>query len=212
MTTQNLARAPAYRCSIAHANKISIPRTEKEVLRLRDLVLCAVKMQATRASSLPVGLGHTPESLAHAILAKLSRDDWQALRQYAHRAGIQTWLQRVVRNYVADLHRHRSARLDHASFSLDAINDADESSCHNDLAPDVPAERTPVDEVCSSESMERLRSWINSIENPVHRAILTRAGEGDRPGEIAASLQISPATVYTCLSRARNRLRKIICE
>ena len=71
------------------------------------------------------------------------------------------------------------------------------------------SEKTPEQAASDDERLLAVRAALEQLPEPYRRTIL-QSLQGDSPEEIATSNQISPGTVKSRLSRARERLRLLL--
>ncbi len=119
------------------------------------------------------------------------------------RAKFSTWLYSIMINTVRNYQRKEHTR---RSFSLDENpGDNDRDPIKADLSA---AGKEPWEALVSKENTEIVRCAIASLESDHREIIVLRDIEGLSYKRLAKILDISPGTVKSRLSRARNALKQ----
>ncbi len=115
-------------------------------------------------------------------------------------SGVATWLFRIAHNVCLD--RLKSPRTRRESASLEALRQAGYE----------PRDESPTPEDAYLTKSRRERLWAAIAELPAEtQALLTlRYGEGLDYEALARALNLNPGTVKSKLSRAREKLRKLL--
>jgi RNA polymerase sigma-70 factor (ECF subfamily) len=74
---------------------------------------------------------------------------------------------------------------------------------------DLLAQAAP-DQTYSTDYIKALQQCVDSLSPAAKRVIKLRYNEGIKPARIAENLELSPATVYVSLSKARSLLKKCV--
>jgi len=118
-----------------------------------------------------------------------------ALKQFAGRAALSSWLTRIVINECLERRRRRAARGEETALAM-----PDEVAAVDTANPETHAARAELAGV-----IERA---IDALPEPFRIVFTLRAIEGRTVEEIAADLAIAEATVRTRYHRARQTLQE----
>jgi RNA polymerase sigma factor (sigma-70 family) len=125
----------------------------------------------------------------------------KAIRNYSsYRGGdLKSWFLAIVRSTCMNVLRSRNRRFDH---------EADDQ----ELLAEIPARTPGPDEIMErKEEAERLREAIGSLPPTWRELLILREFEQMSYGELAVVADVPIGTVMSRLSRARERLREILC-
>ena len=122
-----------------------------------------------------------------------------ALKQFAGRAALSSWLTRIVINECLERRRRRTARVADAAPAVADDGAAPESA---DTAAD------PERQAARAELAGVIEHAIDALPEPFRVVFTLRAIEGRTVEEIAADLGIAEATVRTRYHRARQTLQE----
>ncbi len=129
---------------------------------------------------------------------------WRALNQYQFQSAFYTWLYRIAANTCLDYRRkaHRTP-----AISLDESVDVSDSS----VQWQIPDDRPLPDETAESAELRRLiHSQLLILPTSMRQIITLIDIDGFSYQEVSEILEISIGTVKSRLSRARQRLMKLL--
>ena len=126
---------------------------------------------------------------------------FRALGEYRFQAAFTTWLFRITTNVCLDALRRQKVR---PSTSLDAMMD-------EGFSPPDPA-ASPEEALDERESMRAVREGIAKLPADMRAALVLRDVQGLPYEEVAQILHLNLGTVKSRISRARDRLRKLVLE
>ncbi len=157
-------------------------------------------MDPNRAVPIDVLLQH--RGFVRALARRLARDDagaddveqtaWLAAIEHPprHGLGLRAWLARLVRHRAADARRAAGRRARHESA----------------VASDPPV-ATPLQTVARLDAVGRVVAAVALLPEPYRTTVVLRFYDDLPVAEIAARMDVPPATVRTRLTRAYARLR-----
>lgn len=127
---------------------------------------------------------------------------YQALPRFRGEASFTTWLYRITANLCRDELRRQKR---HKKTSLDEM-------AANPTGPLPPIEDSlsPDDVLERREFQEMVQACLNELPEEYRLVLVMREIQGLSYAEIAAALDISPGTVKSRLSRARQAFRQKI--
>jgi RNA polymerase sigma-70 factor (ECF subfamily) len=132
---------------------------------------------------------------------------YKHLDQFNGGSQMSTWLTTIVINSARMQLRRRSR---HINFSLDEpLGDEHDYSLSERLADDKPS---PEDVCRESELHERVRQLSAQLSTPLRRAFQLRDLDGLTTQEAALILGVPSGTVKAQLTRARAKLRELMCR
>ena len=109
-----------------------------------------------------------------------------------------------TRNTARDILRRRNTALRH---TVDSVNDTEDGFVYTDIAdPNAYVEEI----VINRETVDRTRSFIDSLSEPQRDVIIMKYRLGMREKEIAQALGISETAVSSRVLRAKDSLRKLM--
>ncbi len=117
-------------------------------------------------------------------------------------SGVGTWLYRIAHNVCLDMLRSPRARAEAAS--LDALGEAG-------FDPADPA-ASPEERYLAQSEAQRLQTAIGSLPAAQQALLSLRYGDGLSYEALAEALRLSPGTVKSSLSRAKEKLRRLLHE
>lgn len=125
---------------------------------------------------------------------------YRALPRFMGVSRFSTWLYRIAKNTCLDrLRRQKTAG---ESVSLEHLREG---------GYDAPDRAAPPDERHEQiESQRRIAAAIERLPDDMRALLLLRFGENLSYDELSACLHLPPGTVKSRLSRARDKLRKIL--
>lgn len=126
---------------------------------------------------------------------------FRALGEYRFQAAFTTWLFRITTNVCLDALRRQRVR---PSTSLDALMDEGYSP------PDPQA--SPEEALSERERMQTIREGIAMLPADMRAALVLRDIQGLSYEEVAQILHLNLGTVKSRISRARERLRKLVLD
>lgn len=126
---------------------------------------------------------------------------FRALGEYRFQAAFTTWLFRITTNVCLDALRRQRVR---PSTSLDALMDEGYSP------PDPQA--SPEEALSERERMQTIREGIAMLPADMRAALVLRDIQGLAYEEVAQILHLNLGTVKSRISRARERLRKLVLD
>lgn len=126
---------------------------------------------------------------------------FRALGEYRYQAAFTTWLFRIATNVCLDALRRQRVR---PATSLDALMDEGYSP------PDPKA--SPEESLDERERMQTIRDGIAKLPSDMRAALVLRDIQGLPYEEVAQILHLNLGTVKSRISRARERLRKLVLE
>ena len=142
----------------------------------------------------------------------LTQEVWRAvdrnIEKFSRRGqgSFRRWLYTITQSKIADLHRRRARRPEHALGGTDAQR-------LMECVPDVSAE-SPNDEECGSELailVRRAIEWVRPHCRPkTWEAAWRLLVERDDASRVAADLGMTVAAVNTARSRVLSRLREVL--
>ncbi len=142
---------------------------------------------------------HQPQRAEDAAQEAMLRA-YRALPRFMGVSRFSTWLYRIAKNTCLDILRRSKAQAQ--SVSLEQLREG---------GFDAPDEAAPPDERYEQrERGKRLAAAIERLPDDMRLLLLLRFGENLSYEELSARLHLPPGTVKSRLSRARDRLRKIL--
>jgi RNA polymerase sigma-70 factor (ECF subfamily) len=167
-------------------------RTELGQARTRDLMIRTVRR---------VVRDHDSEDVAHdAVVQALA-----ASSRFREEAQVGTWLHRIAVNAALMSHRYDSR----ASRRLER---AQQEVTDGRWLGKSEGEKTAAAVLEAFEDQRRLREAVNSLPAPYREVIERCVYREEGPGQVAGELGITASAVRTRVSRAQERLRKLITE
>jgi RNA polymerase sigma-70 factor (ECF subfamily) len=179
-----------------------VPSHEKEKTR---------EMQRVLSRSLPSFYKRAYRYLGNAADAEDAVQDallsaCRHLGQFKGRAQMSTWLTTIVTNSALTQLRRRSRR---AHLSLDERFGKEQEYCVSERLADCGPD--PEDECIKSELHERLMRFVAELSPSLRKVLQLRDLDGLTTREAAHILGVADVTVKTQVSRARAKLRRLMC-
>ena len=128
---------------------------------------------------------------------------WQGLRFFRGDASFSTWLYRLASNACVDLLRREGRHRNAAGPSLDD-EEADLELPDRAPSPQQLAER--------AELRRQIEAGLAALPPDYRQVLILREIHQRTYEEIASVCQLDLGTVKSCISRGRQRLRKILLE
>lgn len=125
---------------------------------------------------------------------------YRGLARFRGGSAVATWLYRIAHNVCLDMRKRGYRRME--STSLDGMAEAGREPA--DAAPNPEARYVQTGE------QERLRAALTRLPREQQLMLGLRYGEGMPYDQLAATLRLSLGTVKSKLSRAKEKLRKIL--
>ena len=132
---------------------------------------------------------------------------YKHLDQFKGQSQMSTWLTAIVIN-CARMHLRRRPRQTHLSLD-ERFGEEQEYSLAERLAHSGPS---PEDECRSSELDRRLTLFAEQLSPPLRKAFQLRDLDGLSTSEAARILGVPDGTVKARVSRARAKLRRLMCR
>jgi RNA polymerase sigma-70 factor (ECF subfamily) len=132
---------------------------------------------------------------------------YKHLDQFKGQSQMSTWLTAIVIN-CARMHLRRRPRQTHLSLD-ERFGEEQEYSLAERLAHSGPS---PEDECRSSELDRRLTLFAEQLSPPLRQAFQLRDLDGLSTSEAARILGVPDGTVKARVSRARAKLRRLMCR
>jgi RNA polymerase sigma-70 factor (ECF subfamily) len=132
---------------------------------------------------------------------------YKHLDQFKGQSQMSTWLTAIVIN-CARMHLRRRPRQTHLSLD-ERFGEEQEYSLAERLAHSGPS---PEDECRSSELDMRLTLFAEQLSPPLRKAFQLRDLDGLSTSEAARILGVPDGTVKARVSRARAKLRRLMCR
>jgi RNA polymerase sigma factor (sigma-70 family) len=132
---------------------------------------------------------------------------YKHLHQFKGQSQMSTWLTAIVIN-CARMHLRRRPRQTHLSLD-ERFGEDQEYSLSERLAHRGPS---PEDECRNSEMDRRLTQFTEQLSPPLRKAFQLRELDGLSTSEAAQILGVPDGTVKARVSRARAKLRRLMCR
>ena len=132
---------------------------------------------------------------------------YKHLHQFKGQSQMSTWLTAIVIN-CARMHLRRRPRQTHLSLD-ERFGEDQQYSVSERLAHSGPS---PEDECRNSEMDRRLTQFTEQLSPPLRKAFELRELEGLTTSEAAQILGVPDGTVKARVSRARAKLRRLMCR
>lgn len=131
---------------------------------------------------------------------------FQAIRHFAGKSQLSTWLQRIVINACLMKLRARSRR---PAVSIDELLPSFDDTGHH-AAPVSAWSPRPLDELLDDELRSHVRRAIDQLPEIFRTVLVLRDLDGLDTDAAARELHVTPATIKTRLHRARQALRTLL--
>ena len=132
---------------------------------------------------------------------------YKHLDQFKGQSQMSTWLTAIVIN-CARMHLRKRPRQTHLSLD-ERFGEEEQYSLSERLAHRGPS---PEDECRNSEMDRRLAQFTEQLSPPLRKAFELRELEGLTTSEAAQILGVPDGTVKARVSRARAKLRRLMCR
>jgi len=132
---------------------------------------------------------------------------YKHLHQFKGQSQMSTWLTAIVIN-CARMHLRKRPRQTHLSLD-ERFGEDQEYSLSERLAHSGPS---PEDECRNSEMDRRLTQFTEQLSPPLRKAFQLRELDGLSTSEAAQILGVPDGTVKARVSRARAKLRRLMCR
>ena len=170
------------------------------------------EMQAVFSRCLPLFYRKAYRHLGNAADAEDAVQDallaaYKHLDQFRGQSQMSTWLTTIVIN-CARMHLRKRPRQIHLSLD-ERLGEDQEYSLADRLAHSGPS---PEDDCRNSELDRRLTQFTKQLSPPLRKAFQLRELEGLSTSEAAQILGVPDGTVKARVSRARAKLRRLMCR
>jgi RNA polymerase sigma-70 factor, ECF subfamily len=128
---------------------------------------------------------------------------YRALPAFEGRSSFYSWLTRIAINSALMVLRKRRNR---AEVSFDCPFEMEEQTCEFEVEYDGPSP----EQICDHrQRCARVQRFMEKLRPRLRRVLEMQLSESYSIKEIALTLEVSEATVKSCLSRARAQLKRI---
>ena len=136
------------------------------------------------------------EELVSEFYLYLRENDWEKLRKFEFKSGLNTWLTVVAVRYFRNVHLNQTK------------NDLMEPQLINEKRQDEQDGYDVIDEMIRME----LYKTIDKLDKPRERYALLAELSGKNAEDIAVDMQCTVAAVYNLTKKARNKVKEMLTE
>lgn len=130
---------------------------------------------------------------------------WRGLRFYKFEATFSTWLYRLTSNVCIDFLRQQKRR---PTTSL-TVGDEEDESAELEIQDQTPL---PEEQVVHREQHKAITEAMNKLDEEFRMLLTLRVMEERSYEQIAEIMDLKVGTVKSRISRAREKLRRILAE
>ena len=136
------------------------------------------------------------EELVSEFYLYLNENNWEKLRKFEFKSGLNTWLTVVAVRYFKNTHQNQTR------------NVPTEPQLINEVLKDKNDGYDVIDEMSRME----LYKTIDKLDKPRERYALLAELSGKNAEDIAADMQCTVAAVYNLTKKARNKVKEMLGE
>jgi RNA polymerase sigma-70 factor (ECF subfamily) len=182
--------------------RLDLRIADNENLEMQDVLSRCLPLFYRKAYRHLGNAADAEDAVQDALLAA-----YKHLDQFRGQSQLSTWLTAIVIN-CARMHLRKRPRQPHLSLD-ERFGEDQEYSVSDRLAHRGPS---PEDECRNSELDRRLTQFTEQLSPPLRKAFQLRELDGLTTSEAAQILGVPDGTVKARVSRARAKLRRLMCR
>jgi RNA polymerase sigma-70 factor (ECF subfamily) len=182
--------------------RLEVRTSEKENREMQDVLSRCLPSFYRKAYRHLGNVADAEDAVQDALLSA-----YKHLHQFKGQSQMSTWLTAIVIN-CARMHLRKRPRQTHLSLD-ERLGEDEQYSLSERLAHSGPS---PEDECRNSEMDRRLTQFTEQLSPPLRKAFELRELEGLSTSEAAQILGVPDGTVKARVSRARAKLRRLMCR
>jgi RNA polymerase sigma-70 factor (ECF subfamily) len=182
--------------------RLEVRTSEKENREMQDVLSRCLPSFYRKAYRHLGNVADAEDAVQDALLSA-----YKHLHQFKGQSQMSTWLTAIVIN-CARMHLRKRPRQTHLSLD-ERFGEDEQYSLSERLAHSGPS---PEDECRNSEMDRRLTQFTEQLSPPLRKAFELRELEGLSTSEAAQILGVPDGTVKARVSRARAKLRRLMCR